>query len=227
MLRDLIQIWKSSNLMDQAWKESFEMLEITNSMFLEAVRILRESDDIEIKKEIREKDKIVNHYLRDVRRKVLTHCSLEGRKEGRELPSGLALISIVIDIERVGDYTKNVVDLVTYRPEKLNGGILEKNTRKIELAVKDNFKRTRSIIEKSDENAAAELLREYAWVSGMCDECIISLVQGKDKSLSPSDSASMALYMRYLKRINAHLRNVLTSIVNPFDRIGFNPKINK
>jgi hypothetical protein len=38
---------------------------------------------------------------------------------------------------------------------------------------------------------------------------------------------SLAMYFRWLKRINSHLRNITTSVVNPFDRIGFEPKKRK
>ena len=43
------------------------------------------------------------------------------------------------------------------------------------------------------------------------------------KSLTTTAAATLALYIRWLKRINAHLRNITTSIVNPFDLIGFKP----
>jgi hypothetical protein len=34
----------------------------------------------------------------------------------------------------------------------------------------------------------------------------------------------VALYLRYLKRVSAHLKNVATSVVNPYHRIGFREK---
>lgn len=220
MWKNLIAMWKSDNLLEQAWKESFEMLDITRGMFLEAVRVLRESDDREVKKEIREQDKIVNAYLQDVRRKVITHCAIQGPEQ---LPGGLVLVSIVIDIERLGDYTKNIVDLVTYRPETLHGQRFEKKLRRIEKAVKDMFKQTKSCIVDSDEKRSIDVLESYKWVNGLCDKCVKGLVKEKDKSLSPGDAASLAIYFRWLKRINSHLRNITTSVVNPFDRIGFMP----
>jgi len=36
-----------------------------------------------------------------------------------------------------------------------------------------------------------------------------------------NEAVSTALYVRFLKRISAHLMNIASSIVNPFDRIGF------
>ena len=221
MWRNLIKMWKSDNLLDQAWKQSFEMLDITHEMFLEAIGSLRERDDSIIKKEIRDKDKIVNHYEQEVRRKVMTHCTLQGPNE---LPGGLVLVSIVIDIERIGDYTKNIVELAMAHPKRLDGGLFEPSLKKIEEAVKDNFIRTKACVESSDIKAALKLLKQYEYVNPECNQRSIELVQEKDKKLSIGDAATLALYFRWLKRVNSHLRNITTSIVNPFDRIGFNPK---
>ena len=35
------------------------------------------------------------------------------------LPNGLVLLNIVVDIERVGDYTKNILDLAMNHPKKI------------------------------------------------------------------------------------------------------------
>lgn len=220
MWKQLIKMWKSDNLLDQAWKQSYKMLEITHEMFLEAVRVLRECDDTILKKEIKDKDKIVNEYQQEVRRKVMTHCALQGPNE---LPGGLVLVSIVIDIERIGDYTKNIVDVAAVHPQKLSGGPFEKSLIKIEDGVKDNFIRTKNCIEESDIKAANKLLHDYEWINTECNERSMALIQSKDKSMLCGDAAALALYFRWLKRINSHLRNITTSVVNPFDRIGFQP----
>ena len=117
MWRRLIHTWRSSSLLMQAWDESYEMLNIDQQMFREAVRVLRESDDDQVNQEIRKLDVKVNKYERDVRRKVMTHCTLVGASE---LPSGMVLVSIVIDIERIGDYCKNILDLAVAHPWKVD-----------------------------------------------------------------------------------------------------------
>ena len=50
------------------------------------------------------------------------------------------------------------------------------------------------------------------------------MIANKDKNMSTSDAVSLAMYARYLKRINAHLTNIASAIVNPFPRIGFREK---
>ena len=61
-------------------------------------------------------------------------------------------------------------------------------------------------------------------LSGICDQVANDLVQRKVEGILPGDEAAIALYVRYLKRIGAHLNNIITSVVNPFDWIGFRRK---
>lgn len=220
MWKQLMAILSADNLLKQACHQSYEMLEICQEMFLEAMTILRERDDAKLSEEIRQKDKIVNQYEQEVRRKVMTHCTVQGPTA---VPGGMALVSIIIDIERIGDYTKNIVDLAKNHPTRLHGGGYEKDLQRIESAVKDNFARTRTSVESSDATAALRLLKDYEWVSVQCDDSLWEIVKEKDKDVPPGEAASLALYFRWLKRINAHLRNITTSVVNPFEKIGFNP----
>jgi len=122
MWQDIFKIWKSDNILNQAWEQSYEMLQIDNEMFLESIRSLREDENLEIRDKIRKKDKLINKYQREVRKKVLTHCSISGTAN---IPEGLVLSSIVINIERIGDYTKNIAELAEYHPRILKGGKLE------------------------------------------------------------------------------------------------------
>lgn len=224
MWRNLIRLWKSDNLLDQAWTQSFQMLAITHQMFHEAMQVLRESESPMINKEIREKDRKVNIFQQDVRRKVIMHCAVQGTCD---MASALVLVSIVIDIERIGDYTKNIVDLAAVHPRRLTGGPYEESLAKIESAAGDIFDRSQQIIEKSEDREARRLLSEYIWVNPECDQRCDELVQEKHQGIRSGDAATLVLYFRSLKRINSHLRNILTGVVNPFDRIGFQPDMPK
>ncbi|MCK5456067.1 MAG: hypothetical protein KAI45_03005, partial [Melioribacteraceae bacterium] len=59
------------------------------------------------------------------------------------------------------------------------------------------------------------------------DAKIQSLMRGEDTTLTTGSAVALAVYLRALKRIFAHLRNVTSSVVNPFHRIGFKPKKRK
>lgn len=207
--------------MDRAYQRSYLMLDLTREMFSRAKESLRHLEDNQVDIDIYDKDSEINKYEREVRRNVFNHLAVSG---AAKLPSGLALVSIIIDIERIGDYTKNIVELALNHPGKLHGGKFEKDLQRVEQALEDNFVKTRDCFESCDEAAALKLLGEYKWVNSICDKILIGLIKEEDKKIRSGDAVSLAMYFRWLKRINSHLRNILTSIVNPFDRIGFEPK---
>ena len=108
MFKQIFELFKSDSLYNQALLECHEMLDIDKEMFNESMNTLRNSDTADIPIDIYAMDKKINEFERDVRRKVMTHLAISGREN---LGSGLILVSVVIDIERIGDYTKNIYDL--------------------------------------------------------------------------------------------------------------------
>lgn len=220
-IKELIELWRRDNLLEQALTDSSEMLNRTYSMFLASVKSLRESDVGAIAFDIYEADQQVNHYEREVRRKVLKHLALTG---STNVVPGLILTSIVIDIERVGDYTKNIKELAVAHPKRLECGSYEEDVKRIEATVSELFERIVPTLDESDQETARSLIEGATWIKKRCDEIDRDLIEERDKSLGPGTAVSVALYVRYLKRIGAHLMNVLSSVINPFDRIGFSPE---
>lgn len=219
--KELIELWRSDNLLTQALKDSQKMLNSTSQMFNESVKSLRESDSGKMGMDIYAKDRMVNKYQREVRRKVLKHLAIAG---GVNLTHGLILINIVIDLERIGDYTKNIMELAVAHPKKLRCGIYEDDIKKIEQGVTSMFEQIVPALKASDKKAARQLIDSDWWMIKRCDEVVTGLIKAEDQTLSSADAVSTALYARYLKRIAAHLINVSSSVVNPFERIGFREK---
>jgi phosphate transport system protein len=218
MLKELQKIFQRKGLMEQAVEASHEMLKDDWEMFDEAVKSLRESDTVEIALNIEEKDIKINKYEREVRKKVLTHLAVN---DVSDLNIGLVLISIVIDIERIGDYTKNIVELAQNHPGKLIFEPWQQDLKNIEETISKNFGVLMQALEQSDEKLAKNLLDELWTVKHQCDEFLAVLLKGKKLKIKVSDAVALALYLRYLKRVAAHLMNVATSIVNPFHKIGY------
>ena len=57
-------------------------------------------------------------------------------------------------------------------------------------------------------------------ISRLCGDLEETLVGGQVE-LRSGQAATIALYMRFLKRISAHSRNLISSLVNTFDRLGY------
>lgn len=218
MLRDIINLLKKDNLQAQALEECHEMLAMCEQMVAASVESLRRNDDATIDIDIHTMDKKINAFERDVRRKVMTHLSLGHQAD---LGAGLVLISIVIDIERIGDYSKNIYDLALMHPSKLEGGPLEDELAHIERETLDILARGSKAFREGDEELARDLMTEYKDdVSGRTRDLERALV-AEGKVTDARQATALALYMRFLKRISAHSRNLASSVVNPFDRIGY------
>ena len=210
--------------MDKAYERTYEMIDIAHDMYKEIQSRLRDDAKYEFSFDIRDQDIAINKYEREVRRNVFNHLCVAGMED---LNSGLVLVSIIIDIERVGDYIKNMVELAEATDKVLKGGRFEDDLLKVEKAIEDTFKRVREIFEQGDEKKAEDLLVEYKWVNKICDEHVHDLINEKDSKISSGKAVAISLYFRYLKRVNSHLRNVASSVVNPFPRIGFKIKKHK
>src|SRR5690606_17677989 len=217
MFKDILNLLRRDNLLAQALGECHEMLVLCDTMVNAAIHSLRNLDTPYTAVDVHKLDKKINSFERDVRRKIVTHLSLGHRAD---TASGLALISIVIDIERIGDYSKNIVDLARGHPARLHGGEFEEQLVAIEQATLGLFSRTVTAFKDGDVEAARAIMKAYKTdVSAKWAAIEQHLVAG-ETSLSTSDAVTLALYGRFLKRISAHSRNLVSSIVNPVDRIG-------
>ncbi|OQX95606.1 hypothetical protein B6I21_04550 [candidate division KSB1 bacterium 4572_119] len=221
MLKELQKIFGRKGLMEQALDDSVEMLKEDWEMFRESVKSLRESETAELKIDIEDKDSKINKFERDVRKKVLTHLAVN---DVGDLNVGLVLISIVIDIERIGDYTKNIVELAQNHPGKLYVKEWEDTIKEIEGTVSKNFGVLIQAFEESDSDLAKKLIDDLWKVKNECDNCMWVLLKDGGTKVTVPDAVAFALYMRYLKRISSHLMNAASSIIVPFHRIGYREK---
>ena len=225
MWKSLISVFKKDNLCQQALGEACEMLETDGRMFEASVESLRRSDTAAIAVDIKELDKQINRSERDVRKKVMTHLVVSG---GTELAHGLALVSVVIDIERIGDYTKNIFDLARRHPKRLKAASLEPQLQEVEAHTSKVFQDTIAAFRDSDENLARRVMEDYKEeISTDCENMTDDIIGGKVTDLQSPEAAAVVLYARFLKRIGSHSRNIATSIVNPFHRIGYREEGNK
>jgi phosphate transport system protein len=215
------ELFSAENLLDTAFKTTLTMMEFDQKMYDAARRTLRESDTDELPFDVRKTDRKINKFERQVRRQVMTHLTIAGTQN---LAAGMALISVVIDVERIGDYTKNIVDLATMHKKRLDGGRHEGMLKEIEQINEDAFTKVIQVLKTQDKALAREVMQVEVETGKKVETIIASVVAGKDKSLDTSDAVILSMYARFLKRINAHLTNIASSIVNPFPRIGFREK---
>ena len=222
MFDRVISLWKSEDLLSQAWEESFEMMVLSNEMFSASIRYLRRGEKIKILKDLKRRDRKINEFQKSVRKKVVTHFSISQKVE--DFPSGLVLLNIVVDVERLGDYTKNILDLAIHYPDPLVSEDCLSSLKSIEDDIQSRFADTLIAIEQQDEKLGKKLLKSYRKsFSSISDKIVNDVISGKQEYKDQKEAAAVTLYARYLKRVGGHLKNITTTMLNPYEEIGYRP----
>ena len=222
MLDRVISLWRSEDLLSQAWEESFQMMVLSNEMFSASIRYLRRGEKIKTLKNLKKRDREINEFQKSVRKKVVTHFSVSQKVE--DFPSGLVLLNIVVDVERLGDYTKNILDLAIHYPDPLVSEDCLNSLKEIEDDILSRFTDTLTAIEQQDEKLAKKLLKSYRKsFSNISDKIVNDGISGKQGYKDQKEAASVTLYARYLKRVGGHLKNITTTMLNPYEEIGYRP----
>ena len=220
LFKDVINLWKADDLLSQSWDESYKMLNLSHEIFQQTLIYLRNGENIDTLKTLKKRDKEINEFQRDVRRKVLTHYAVE--QDTSNMADGLILINMVVDIERIGDYCKNILDLAINQDQSIKSSEVSEDLAMIEEEVKSRFEKTIQAIQAQDVEIAQSLMEGYKeQMTGKSDEIVNGILKDELHFGSEARTASIALYARYLKRIGAHLKNITTTLVNPFDAIGY------
>ena len=220
IFNDIVSIWRSEDLLSQAWDESREMLEFSEDMFSSAVKYLRRGVKIKKLKKLKKEDKKINEFQQNVRKKVVTHFSIS--KNIDNLPNGLVLLNMVIDVERLGDYTKNILDMAIYYPEALVSEELLPELNTLENEVRLRFQKTCESIGRQDIVLAEHLLKTHQEsLAIVSDNIVHNCISGKIDFKNNKQATVVPLYARYLKRIGSHLKNISTTMINPYEYIGY------
>ena len=219
MWKDIITLFRKAGPCQDAFDEALVMLKTSHGMFHDAVAALHNKG--QLIDDIYERDRQLNKYERSVRRKIVTHFSVSSRPD---VNMGLILTAIVVDIERVGDYAKNISELAVGLDGPLDAMELDGQVREFEGIVDGMFSDLEVALEQSDEEKARRIMERYKYLSDTVEEDLRLLREGKALTGNSGRAVVAALYLRYLKRMAAHLKNVATSVVNPYHRIGFREK---
>lgn len=219
MWKEIVTLFRSEGPLQEAFDEALTMLGASHGMYKDAVAALRGQGSMVV--DIYERDRQLNKYERSVRRKIVTHMSVAAKPD---INLGLVLTAIVIDIERIGDYTKNIVELAAGLESPFDALELNPEVDRIERAIDGMFADIVPALQNSDERRARGIMTAHSEVAEIVDNAIPRLQDSQVLRGRSGHAVTVALYMRYLKRVSAHIKNVASSVVNPYHRIGFREK---
>lgn len=208
--------WKETSLLSIAQKEVIKMLEKSKDMYIYSVNAVFEKHEVPV--DIYKYDQELNQMQIDIRKKVLEHLSIS---PAQDISLSLTLINLVVDIERLGDYSKNLLELAKKYPEKLTGRYIEE-LREIHNIVHENFSKTINAYKDENKEIGKDVMGTHANLAVRCEEIIDKIIA--DEKIGSRNGIILTLLARYLKRVSAHLKNVASSVVNPFYMLGYKPE---
>ncbi len=168
----------------------------------------------EVNDDLRLADRKVNRLEREIRRELVVHSSVFGAIDA---PVILVYMSVIKDVERVGDYAKNLLDLAL-DGARFNTLPDADEWRKITRDISKYITDAGAVFRARD---AAESRELRAWgdeILERFDAAVSALVKGEDVS---EQAVARALAYRYLKRVVAHLMNLMSAVVMPLDQIDY------
>jgi phosphate uptake regulator len=217
MLRELLSIFRSNEPLSQMGEQFSQMLKLTYEMTLAAGEIyFRMEASPEARTQVYARDVQVNKLERKIRKKVIAHLSLSGNTAS--LPYCLLLMSLVKDVERIGDYAKNLSEVLEYHPDPLPGDEIMAELQEVRAGVEAAFAVTSDVFVMSDRERAVELIQQARDITHRCDVLVERISRS---SYNASSTTAAVLGARYYKRIGAHVLNVLSSVVMPLHKLDY------
>ncbi|MFC1954760.1 PhoU domain-containing protein [Chloroflexota bacterium] len=216
MVSEILRMVRGTSLIKKALSEFVSMIGNCDYLYNESWRVLSTQENIEkIPQYFFDRDIIVNGQEKEIRRLLLEHLSINPL---HDLSGALALMSLVKDAERIGDYSKNLFEVgILYKGTVKNIKYFDRlAANQIEIA--GNFPKLKEAFEKSDAKMAQEILDKYVPIKKECDRILYDLF---DENLSPNEAIATGMLTRHFKRINSHLSNIASGIIYPLEEIDF------
>ena len=201
---------EGSVLIQEAFEDVSTMLRQSGKMFDLAAEALLENRALE--SDLDALDDVVDECERRVRRIVLEHLSMNPEQD---LVASLILASIVQDAERVGDFARGLGELLPLAGSRREGRFADE-LRVAVAELRPLFELTETAFRQGDRESAEKVV--------LCHRDLKKRLQTYTVSVAASDlGADMAVVYsgsaRILRRISAHLANLCSSVMQPYDRI--------
>lgn len=224
LLDEIIKRFKQENLLDEAWKSILKMVDFDAEMFAEAHSILRKKYSEQAITALRMRDQEVNKLHKEVRQNILTHLVVSNRYK-TDISFALGISTIVNGLERIGDNCKNIADLAMISQNTVNFGEIDSIIVELENKVFHHFEMLKNSFSKNDNSLCKDIMMDYRdQISIPIDTTITKIIHGDFSDLPQKDTVTAAIYLRYLKRIDANQKNVASIMVNPFSNLGYKIK---
>ncbi|MCK5706059.1 MAG: hypothetical protein KAI43_00295 [Candidatus Aureabacteria bacterium] len=216
MFDNLLDFWKGKDFLSEVLKEFESMLDTAHMIYDTAVNSLLDfKKDDSSKQMIYSNDRKVNEAEKDIRRRVIEHLAIN---PSVDVPTCLVLMSVVKDVERIGDYGKNLYEAAELLQNPLTDDLKKKYLSDLVQKLNEQFNFAKQAFLNSDKSKAKEVMSLEGYIIPNADKFIKEL---SNSDFDTNTSVCLVLSVRYLKRIAAHLANTASSVIMPVSDIDF------
>ena len=205
-----------TDLLDSIDAKLSEML--TNSMHVYDISmncLLGDTNLETVREDLYSTDKQINELHREVRREMIIHSAVNSRN--LDIPLLLSYMTMSKDIERIGDYCKNLFEIAETGNSFAKGDDLD-TYMELKNDIGKLIVYLQSCLNLDDESKVQDLITLGSSLNNDLDEKITALLEDKEKIQYP---VATTLFYRYLKRIVSHIINAATAIIMPTDQIDY------
>ena len=190
------------------------MVVIARDMFNRSTAPLASEGDAESDRDnLLKMDSKLNTLQQVIRRDIVTHISVQGVAD---VVPCLILMSLIKDVERIGDYCKNINEIFRSAPyvkeDPLISTLLEMREKMLVW-----FEQTKRAFDGSDKELARSTRVDAYKHEKECDRFVWDLSKDNEER----NAVAIAMLIRFFKRVAAHLGNICTSITMPFDKLDY------
>ena len=204
-----------STLLEKSYTTTEKVHDATKMMFESSFGcVMDESLSCDIS--VVQKDKEINRQIIEIRRQLFNYVSTSSNPN---VSGVLSLTSIVIDYERIGDYTKNISQLPSIVTGRLTNGYYNDKVLEMYELLKKLFAITKRAFTAENEEEAKEGVRIHETVKDLHLKILREI--DSDRKVTRQEAIVYVLLSGFFRRINGHLSNICTAIYQPFPKIGF------
>ena len=210
MLRELFGLGRSSSLIEAAFRDVIRMLQQAGRMLDYSLAVLLENRELEV--DLEGMDDVIDEAERMVRRSILEHMTVSPRQD---LVACLILASTVQEAERIGDFARGLAEVAALAKGPRSGPFADE-LRMLAVRVRSLFEQSEEAFREDDSVLAHAIMATHRELKAELTRYVHEIADRDltaDMALVYGSSATM------LRRISSHLSNIVSTVIQPFDRI--------
>ena len=179
MASEILKILRGTSLMKKALDEFISMIANCEYLYNEAWDMMISHNSIEkIPQYYYDKDIEVNQQEKNIRRLLFEHLSINPR---HDLSGALALMSLIKDAERIGDYSKNLLEAGILYKGNIKSIYFYERLNISQQKIANNLPKLKNAFKDSDDKLAKQILNSYNPIKKECDKLLCFLLFHKNQ----------------------------------------------